>query len=162
MAPPCPSQFSAKVSHLLSHSYRVTVVYLAPCGRKCLVSLMASSKDPSIYSACSRPGELLCVSSWTLCSQNVHAVKFNMYAKIQHWWEKKKENWFWFGVEEDALCYCIYIQMLRQVFDLKVIHKIHFKGDPQVMLLWGFQRQPNASLTRCFLTFWASPRRNPL
>lgn len=89
MAPPCPSQFSAKVSHLLSHSYRVTVVYLAPCGRKCLVSLMASSKDPSIYSACSRPGSsfvcsvgLSVESEWT--SQNVHAVKFNMYGKIQH------------------------------------------------------------------------------
>lgn len=75
MAPPCPSQFSAKVSHLLSHSYRVTVVYLAPCGRKCLVSLMASSKDPSIYSACSRPGELLCVSSWTLCRVRVDQPK---------------------------------------------------------------------------------------
>lgn len=86
----CPLEFSAKVSHLLSHSYRVSVVFLAPCGRKCLVSLMASSKDPSIYPVVLQargasfvcPVRLSVESEWT--SQDVHAVKFNFYGKIQY------------------------------------------------------------------------------
>lgn len=69
------------MSHLLSHSHRVRVVYLAPCGRKCLVSLMASSKDPSVHAAVLQ-GSLLSGSSQ---SGPIRDVRLHSYAKVQNW-----------------------------------------------------------------------------
>lgn len=81
-APPWPLQFSTKVTDLLSHSYHVSVVYLAPCGRKCAVSLMVSSTDPSIYPVVLQAwgASFVCPvrqSEWS--SQDTHAVKFHLY-----------------------------------------------------------------------------------
>lgn len=86
-----PFTIQRKSVSLLSHSYLVTVVYLVPCGRKCLVSLMASSKDPSIYPVTlqARGTSFVClvrlsVESKSTSQDILHALKFNCYSIIQH------------------------------------------------------------------------------
>lgn len=133
-SPSRPSQFSAKVSHLLSHSHRVSLVYLAPCGRKCLVSLMASSKDPAYM----QPP--LCVQSDSTESQS-GPIRTGVPQRFISMEIKPPHRLLWRGLEfsESSLLLHLHAAMLES----------------------RFQRHPDGSLTRCFLTFWASPRKNP-